>query len=104
MLHAEEVKFPDLPGNCAVRVNHPEDLDRYEDGYTNPYLLRIHEEIPVEFDAPDKDHSVPFNPYNQAPQFELKPRNYMFYVSGTNSYRLTQYNNHDENSEFWEIP
>lgn len=104
MIKAEEVQFPDLPGNRPMRVNHPEDLDKYQDGFTNPDLLRIHEEIPVEFDYPREGHSVPSNPYNQTPQFELSPREYLLYISGTDSYRLTQFNNHDEDSEFWEIP
>ena len=82
----------------------PEDIDKYEDGYTNPDLIRIHEPEPVPFDAPDKDHSVPFNPYNNTPQFEFKPRDYLLYISDVNSYRLVDIHNHDEDSEFWEIP
>lgn len=104
MYKAEDVEFPDIPGQRAMRVNDPEDIDRYNDGFTNPDLIRIHEPTPIEFDAPDKDHSVPFNPYNETPQFEFKPRDYTLYISGTNSYRLTQIYNHDEDSEFWEIP
>lgn len=87
-----------------MRVNRAEDLDRYETGFTNPYLLRIYEQQNVEFDASDKEHSVPFNPYGQVPQFEFAPRDYLLYISGTNSYRLTEFHNHDEESEFWEIP
>ena len=104
MLSCKDVEFPNIPGNSSMKVDRPEDLDRYEDGYTNPYLLRVHEEIPVQFDAPDGAHSVPFDPYNQTPQFEFGPRGYLFYISGVNSYRLTDIHNHDEDSEFWEIP
>ena len=104
MYKAEDVPFPNLPGNCPMRVNEPEDIDKYEDGYTNPDLIRIHEPEPVPFDAPDKDHSVPFNPYNNTPQFEFKPRDYLLYISDVNSYRLVDIHNHDEDSEFWEIP
>lgn len=101
---ADEVKFPDIPGNCAMTINSSQSLEMYEDGYTNPNLLRIHEEHPVEFAASDKDTVVTFDPYNGKPQFELKPRSYLFYILGLNSYRLTTYCNHDEDSEFWERP
>lgn len=104
MYPASDVSFPKLPGQTAMRVNDPKDVDRYNDGCTNPDLIRLYEPDPVEFDAPDGDHSVPFNPYNQTPQFEFAPRDYLLYISGTDSYRLTQYHNHDEDSEFWEIP
>ena len=106
MIKADKVKFPKLPGNCPMRVNEPQDVDKYNDGYGNEDLLRIHEAGPVPFDAPDKskNHSVPFNPYSKTPQFELAPRDYTFYISDTNSYRLTNIHNHDEESTFWEIP
>lgn len=104
MYSASNVPFPKLPGQTPMRVNHPDDVDRYNDGYSTPDLIRLYEADPVEFDAPDGDHSVPFNPYGHTPQFELAPRQYLLYISGTDSYRLTQYHNHDEESEFWEIP
>lgn len=106
MLKANEVEFPKLPGNCAMRVNEASDIDKYNDGYSNPDLIRIHEQHPVPFDAPDKfkHHSVPYNPYNGAAQFEFAPRDYLLYISDVNSYRLTTMHNHDEESEFWEIP
>ena len=43
MLKANEVEFPKLPGNCAMRVNEASDIDKYNDGYSNPDLIRIHE-------------------------------------------------------------
>lgn len=104
LYEASSVEFPELPGQRAMKVNAPEDLDKYQDGYTNPDLIRILDPDPVEFDAPDEGHSVPFNPYDHTPQFELAPRDYLLYISGTNSYRLTQYHNHDEESTFWENP
>ena len=100
----DEVDFPNIPGHVPVRVNNPEDLERYSTGFSNPYLLRLYEQENVEFDAPEDGHSVPFFPYNQVPQFELAPREYTFYISGLNSYRRTDISNHDEDSEFWEIP
>lgn len=100
MVPSSSVEFPNIPGNCPIRVNAPEDVDLYADGYTTPYLLRVYEQHNVEF----ADPSVEFNPYNQQPQFEFGPRKYKLYISGTNSYRLTDLQNHDEESEFWEIP
>lgn len=104
MYKGSEVEFPKLPGNRAMRVNDAADLDRYADGFSNPDLIRIHEEKKVPFDAPSENHSVPYNPYNNTPQFELFPREYKLYISGVNSFRLTQINNHDEDSEYWENP
>lgn len=104
VLKADDVEFPKLPGNRAMRVNAPEDLERYSDGYSNPDLIRIHEEHMVDFDAPGKNHSVPYDPYGRKPQFEFKPREYKLYIQGLESFRLTQIHNHDEDSEFWENP
>jgi len=101
---ASDVEFVNIPGNVPMRVNAPKDIDRYYDGYTNPYLFRLYERQDVPFSEPVDGHYTTFNPYNQTPQFELAPRDYLFYISGTDSYRLTTIHNHDENSEYWEIP
>lgn len=101
MYKADEIQFPKWPGNRAARPATEADMDKYEEGYTNPDLFRIIDPKPIEFTG---DGSAPFNPYNQTPQFELMSRSYKLYISGGNSYRMTQIFNHDEESTFWEIP
>ena len=104
MLKGNEVEFPKLPGNRAMRTNDPDDMQKYKDGYSNPDLIRVREFDPVEFAASEPGKPVNFEPYEHKPQFELKPRTYNLYISGKNSYRQTTFHNHYEDSTFWERP
>ena len=76
-----------LVGQGSAKLANDEDLQRDNIGFTNPNLHRRVDPQPPESDSD-----------------EVAPRDYMFAIQSTDSYRTTEIITHDEESVTSEIP
>lgn len=76
-----------LVGQGPAKLANDEDLQRDNVGFTHPNL---HRRVDPQSPEPDSD--------------EVAPRDYMFAIQSTDSYRTTEIITHDEESVTSEIP